>query len=133
VVIEDIFIRVFLGHLVGDFLLQSRAMALGKSEKGWNGHKWCTFHCVVYTLAVCLFAWTANPLFIVLVFLSHWPIDRWSLTSYWLKLIRSRNLVGAYLSEEKFREFDIAFSAIVYTVADNTLHLVALWAIVNYI
>jgi len=127
---EDIYVRMFLGHLTGDFLLQSRAMALGKSEKGVNGYQWCTIHCIIYTIAVCVFLWTYNPLIIGLVFLSHWPIDRWSLTTYWLRVIRGRDLISAYFT--KYKEYDVAFASIVYTVADNTLHLIALWAITRY-
>lgn len=128
---EDLFARIVLGHLTGDYLLQSKAMALKKSEKGLAGFTWCSFHCLLYTATLCLFLWTLNPLVAVLVFLSHWPADRWSLASVWLKFIRGRDFASAYTSTDKYREFDIAFTCIVYTVADNTFHLIALWFIVK--
>ncbi|MCX6779101.1 MAG: DUF3307 domain-containing protein [Candidatus Magasanikbacteria bacterium] len=130
---EDLFARIFLGHLVGDYFLQNKKMAWMKSERSWTGFWWCTLHCLIYTLSVCLFLWTIDPLIITLVFLSHWPIDRWSLANYWLKLIGGRDYVAAWLSQEKWRELDIAFSCIVYTAADNTLHLVLLWGITKLI
>jgi len=129
----ELFIRAVLGHLVGDYLLQGRTMALKKSEKGWRGALWCTFHSLIYTFSVCLFLLTSDPLIICLVFLSHWPIDRWSLGSKWLKMIQGRDFVNAYLSKEKYREIDISFSCLVYTVVDNTLHLILLWLIVQYL
>lgn len=125
----DLFAELVLGHLAGDYLLQSKTMAILKSAKGKVGFFWCTLHCLIYTVSLCLFLWTINPLIIVLVFLSHWPLDRWSLASKWLKLIRGRDFVEAYLSAEKFREIDIAFSCLVYAVTDNTLHIILLWLI----
>ena len=126
---EDLFARIFLGHLVGDYLLQNKQMAWMKGERNWAGFWWCTLHCLIYTFSVCLFLWTINPLIIALVFLSHWPIDRYSLAHHWLKLIGGRDIMVAWLSKERWREIDIAFSCIVYTVADNTMHLVLLWGI----
>jgi len=126
---QDIFARIVLGHLVGDYLLQSKAMALKKSEKGLTGIAWCTFHSLIYTASVCLFLWTLNPVVVALVFLSHWPIDRWSLASKWLKTIGGRDFIKAYESKEKYREIDIAFSCLVYAVVDNTMHLILLWLI----
>lgn len=129
---DDILFRVLLGHLVGDYLPQGKTMALKKSEKSFVGFFWCTLHVAIYSLSVCLFLWTASPLIFLLVFSTHWPIDRWSLASYWLKLIKGRDFQSAYLSKDKYREFDISFTAIVYTVVDNTFHLITLWLIVKF-
>ena len=126
------FAEIILGHLTGDYLLQSKSMALRKSEKGLSGIVWCTFHSLVYTASICLFLWTVNPLIICLVFVSHWPFDRWSLASKWLKVIRGRNFIAAYKSEEKYREIDIAFSCFVYAVVDNTMHILILWIITKW-
>ncbi len=126
---EDLFARIVLGHLVGDYLLQTKAMALNKSVKGWKGAGWCTWHCLVYTLSVCLFLWNFHPWLMALVFLSHWPLDRWSWGAKWLDMIRGRNFVKAWQSSDQYREIDIAFSCLVYAVVDNTMHLLALWGI----
>ena len=129
---EDLFARIVLGHLTGDYLFQSKLMALKKSEKGLAGLLWCTFHCFIYTVSVCLFLWTVNPLIVALIFLSHWPLDRWSLASKWLKLIRGRDFIQAYASREQYRDIDLAFSCLVYAVADNTMHLILLWLITKF-
>ena len=129
----DLFILAFLGHLVGDYLVQSKHMALHKADKGWRGAVTCTFHVALYTLAICAFLETLNPLIWALVFVPHWVIDRWSLASPWLKLIRGRTFTDAYNSTDKYREFDIAFTSIVYTVTDNTMHLLCLWALIRFV
>lgn len=125
----ELFIQALLGHLVGDYLLQTKKMALKKSQKGLTGVFWCLFHCLVYTFSVCLFLWTLDPLIIALVFISHYPIDRLSLAGKWLKLIGSRDFIAAHYSSDEYKDLDVAFSCLVYAVADNTLHLVLLWLI----
>ena len=126
---EGIFARIILGHLIGDYLLQSKTMALKKSEKGLAGHLYCLIHCLIYTAAVSLMLWTLNPIIICLIFLSHWPIDRWSLASKWLKIIKGRDIATAFYSQKEFQQIDLIFSCIVYTVVDNTFHLILLWLI----
>lgn len=125
----DLFVRALLGHLVGDYLLQTNKMALRKSQPGWSGTLWCSFHCLVYTFSVCLFLWTIDPLIIALVFISHYPIDRLSLASKWLKFIGSRDFMTAHYSKDEYKDLDVAFSCLVYAVADNTMHLILLWLI----
>jgi len=129
----DIFAKIVLGHLVGDYLLQSRRMALEKSKNNWQGIAWCTAHSLIYTASVCLFLWTLNPLIIILVFLSHWPFDHWSLGSKWLKLIYGRDFIKAFHSKEKYRDIDLVFSCIVYTVVDNTIHILLIWLITKWL
>lgn len=128
----ELFIAALLGHLVGDYLLQSKYMALHKSDKGWGGAIICTWHVTLYTAAVCLFWWTVDPVIIALTFVPHWVIDRWSLASPWLKMIRGRTFMGAFESKDTYREFDIAFTSIVYTVVDNTMHLICLWLLIKF-
>lgn len=129
---SDLFVRVLLGHLFGDYLLQTKKMALGKSQPGWNGLGWCWFHCLVYTAVVCLFWWTANPWVVLIVFLSHYPIDRWSLAGRWLKLIGSRDFIAAHYSNDQYKDLDVAFSCLVYAVADNTFHLALLYLAIRF-
>lgn len=127
----DLFVLALLGHLVGDYLLQTKHMALHKSAPGWPGILTCTFHVAVYTAAVCAFWWTINPVLAALVFVPHWIIDRWSLASLWLKMIRGRTFEAAFTSKDQYREFDIAFTSIVYTVTDNAMHLICLWLVIR--
>ena len=141
--IEQIMFWVVLGHFVGDYLLQSKKMALGKSARGWPGVWQCTKHCLAYTCAV---AWSsliglghvldpASALLVVaMIFVSHYPIDRWSLGGRWLQMIKGRALLehpGVLVQERKSVEvvaMNHAFAAIVYTVVDNTMHILLLTA-----
>lgn len=127
------FFLIIFGHLLGDYLFQSKEMAIKKSEHTISGFFWCVLHCVIYTLCILLMIQKINPLIIILVFLSHYPIDRYSLAKYWLKLIQGRDIENAYLSTKKYHEIDLIFSCIVYLIVDNTLHLLLLWCIFNSI
>ena len=121
------FTGIVLGHLVADYLLQNKKMALEKSAGGIKGIIWCTIHSLIYTATICLFLWRIDWLVALLVFISHWPIDRWSLASKWLKLIKGRDILTAFNSKEEYHEIDLSFSCLVYALADNTMHLVVLW------
>lgn len=129
----SLFIAMVLGHFVADYLFQTKKMALEKASRTLGGWVWCLIHCIVYTLTVVLFAGRADIVFLALVFASHFFIDRWSLADKWLSIIGGRTLKSAYESADQAREFDIAFTAIVYTVADNTMHLLLLWQIARLI
>jgi hypothetical protein len=126
---EAVFIEGIFGHLIGDYLLQPRWMALGKSTAGIRGVAICTLHALVYTGAVCAMIGTLHPLIIMAVALSHWGIDRWSLGGWWLRLIGGRTAYKASASSEPNRSFEVAFYAVVYVVVDNTLHLLVLWSL----
>lgn len=134
---SDIFIKVILGHLVGDYLLQTRKMAINKTNAGSTGLMWSLIHCAVYTASVCLLVFDFSPLFVVAVFMTHWPIDRYHLGEKWLQMIGGRDLYSLYYSEFKYSEvtpatiIDLGFACVVYTVVDNTLHLLLLWLVIN--
>lgn len=130
---SELFITAFLGHFVGDYLFQTKYMALNKSESGWSGFKTCSLHVLVYTAVVCLFLWRADGWLVAAIFLPHWIIDRWSLASVWLKILKGRTFESAYLSRDKYREFDIAFTSLVYAVVDNTFHLLGLWLVIKFL
>lgn len=130
-----IFESLLLGHLVGDYLLQNNWMAQRKGAKLFP----CVVHCLIYTVCVCLFTEWKNPLWYGVVFLSHFPIDRFSLADKWGKLIGGRSLtvfmnegqqgIPTGLTDEQRENYVTlrgAFTALVYTVMDNTIHLLLL-------
>lgn len=127
----ELFIYAIFGHLIGDYLLQPKKMALSKSVSTWRGFLICVLHSLIYTASIFLIIWKFNILAIILIFISHFIIDRWSLGEVWLKFIKGRTFKSAYSSQEKYREFDIAFTSIVYTVVDNTFHLLILWFVLR--
>ncbi|OGG58631.1 hypothetical protein A2765_02820 [Candidatus Kaiserbacteria bacterium RIFCSPHIGHO2_01_FULL_56_24] len=129
----DLFVLAFLGHLVGDFLLQPKWMALEKSSRSWRGDFACTAHVAIYTAVVCTFMGSANLWVAALIAIPHWIIDRWSLASTWLWFIGGRTFAAAKASEDGNREFDVAFTCIVYTFTDSALHFLSLWAVIQYV
>jgi hypothetical protein len=129
----EIFIPIVLGHFVADYLFQNREMAIRKSEKGLIGFLWCFVPCVIYTATICAFLQTLDPMMMFLVFMSHFPIDRWSLAGKWLRFIGGRDILAAYNSVKKYREIDLSFSCLVYAIADNTMHLVLLYWMTLYL
>ena len=130
------FETLLLGHLVGDYILQNNWMAQRKGSSLFP----CLVHCLLYTAAVCLFT-NHSPEWAAVVFLSHFPVDRWSLADKWLRLIGGRSLTtyvehGHETSPDAFNKnpnlhtnyiaLRGGFSALVYAVVDNTFHLLLL-------
>jgi hypothetical protein len=134
--------ELLLGHLVGDYLLQNQWMALNKSSNTLNGWVAAIIHCLLYTLAVCLFMWNFDWYWIITVFFSHFIIDKFKLVEYYLIIIKGRSL-RKYINKDylpphyfimipnkKYNNYDIlegGFTAFVYAVADNTMHLILMW------
>jgi hypothetical protein len=138
----ETFAASVLGHFVGDYLFQNQWMAVGKSHKGKRGHVACTVHVLLYTFAIALFTgW--HPLFLLVVAIPHWIIDRWSLATYWL------TFKNGYSMHEVWKEaplcarpapkeleqnvWKVAFAAPVYIFNDNTFHWICLWFTVKYL
>ena len=137
---------IVLGHLLGDYVFQNQWMALAKNRSTFR----CTLHCVVYTLCVAMFtSW--RPLWLLAVFLSHFPIDRWSLGERWQKLIGGRSIEEFIQHGHENQDLPTAlgslapqrsnyvaarggFTVLVFAVTDNTFHLLLMflaWAVLG--
>lgn len=117
--------ELLLGHLVGDYLLQNEWMAQNKSKNTWLGWLTAFIHCIIYTLAVCLIMWEWNIIWVVAVFFSHFFIDKFAFGYWYLKHIKGLDTYSykmVWLSELR-----AGFNAVIYTVTDNTMHLVLMW------
>ena len=125
-VICYMFILGFLAHRVSDLALQPKSWALNKSVPGRKGFTICTIHVLVYTTCIICSWQKFDILVYASVFIPHWIIDRYSLANKWLGLIRGRTFASAFASTDKYREFDVAFTCIVYKDVDETFHLVCL-------
>lgn len=124
--------EILLGHLIGDYLLQNNWMALGKSKHNGLGWFTCLVHCLLYTMAVCVTTWNFDILWVLLVFASHFFIDKFGLPEKYLKMINGRSL-------ERFMEnpensiytphvgLRAGFNVFVFVVVDNTMHLLLMW------
>lgn len=122
---------VILGHLVGDYLLQTTKEAENKFKDTLFGWQMCAKHCVVYTAAVLLsvyllapaFVTASFPLFAFLIFNSHFWIDKYSLGKWWMENIKRTRMDTTGSSAP--------FLPLVYVAVDNTMHFVLMTAIVK--
>ena len=85
-------IELLLGHLVGDYLLQNQWMALTKSKNTAEGWFAAINHCVIYTIAVTMFMQNFDWLWVIIVFNSHFWIDKFALGEKYKMLIGSSTL-----------------------------------------
>jgi hypothetical protein len=97
----------------------------------------CVVHCLIYTLCLCISVSKGfNFYWALVVFVSHFPVDRYSLADKWLKLIEGRTLAGFLNYGHKnipasikgnhignYRILRGGFTSLVYCVVDNTFHL----------
>jgi len=125
--------ELLLGHLVGDYLLQNRWMALNKSKNTKIGWLAALVHCVLYTLAVCLIMWNWHWYWVLIVFASHFPIDKFGLAEKYMHYVKGTGLKDYVLKHNNLKipngydMLDGGFTAFIYAVTDNTMHLLIMW------
>jgi hypothetical protein len=96
----NIFAWFILGHLLGDWLLQSDWMALGKRQGLFT--RAGLAHYIVYTLSILIVLYISNDipltlptllLISLIVFISHWLIDATNLVEVWMAAAGQRNQI----------------------------------------
>lgn len=120
-----------LAHLLGDWVFQPRKMAVKKGEQTISGWLYCILHVAIYTGCFIVLCPGHSPLFYWSIAVPHFIIDKWSLVSYWLKIIDGHFWWEVY-KEPQYRDtFEervaMAFGGLRYAVCDNTIHLVCLY------
>jgi len=135
--VNDLYFRLLMGHMVGDYLLQSTMMATTKGQSStWRGWAWCVLHCALYTGAVLTCLWRFSWPLAGLVFASHFFIDKFGLADKWGVLIGGRTFAKAVEAMQPMSEKGVltaAFTCIVYVVTDNTMHLLLMWAALSFL
>jgi hypothetical protein len=111
-----------IGHLVGDYLLQSDWMALNKKKAGIDGSFPCCVHAWIWTLSVCVFTDWWNWGIVSVLFLTHFIQDRTQIVKFWMTRINR---------QPKFSEPPMAPWSII--VVDNVWHIVTIWAVWKFI
>lgn len=134
--VSALFVLAWLGHQIGDFLLQSTWMALNKTRKDLEGLLACTVHVTLYTLAVSgaliLGGAPVTPIVALVIFVPHWVIDHWSLGELWMQVTHSRTRKKLDATKGLEREYAFAFYAPVYINVDNTIHFICLWLTIRF-
>lgn len=135
---DNLFVMLLFGHVIGDFFLQPAFMATKKGSADWM----CALHCLIYALSICAFT-QFSFLWFSFVFLSHYIVDRYSLADKWLRLIKGRDLDGFLkngqenipegFNRENYIALRAAFSAICYVIVDNSIHLISMYFAFNYL
>lgn len=134
-------------HGIGDYYFQTDKQALGKKEKGWYGFKCCLIHCITYSLPFLLIA---SPLAVLVIFLTHFAIDRTNIIAYLIafkngtkKAIKIDKFIG--LGEDLFpdmydisnfgfhKERPFAITIWLYIICDNLAHIICNYLAIKYL
>lgn len=131
--------EMFLGHLVGDYLFQNEWMALNKAKNNKIGWLSAFIHCIIYTLSVCTIMWNFNIYWIYIVFLTHFPLDKFRIADLYMTYIKGYGLKQYIDDVNNQKEWEYiksttgnqmlkgGFTAYVYILTDNTMHLLLMW------
>lgn len=133
-----LFALILIGHLIGDYFVQTEYQATTKKLPGLEGHLACAIHsltysCMVVATIMILGKWLCDIdinfyqqlAAFGLVYLSHYPFDRTNIIG---KLLALKGLVKPPVLDMKNSTspkdiLDVTKYFVVYVVADNTAHL----------
>lgn len=112
-----IMIQILL-HLLGDYFLQNDWMAVNKGKYSVLGYLTCTIHCLLYSIPFGMYyhSWDI----FLLVFGSHFLIDKFGLAIYWTMLVNwnwSRENFGMNVERPAF------LTLWLHIIRDNSLHI----------
>lgn len=107
--------NIIVGHMIGDYLLQSDWMALNKKKSGINGLIACIVHCLIWTVSVYAFCFrqVGSVLVFILLFASHFVLDR-------------TNIIKWYCNATRLMPNPAMWKII---LCDNTLHFLMVYLI----
>jgi hypothetical protein len=119
-------------HGIGDYFLQTDKQALGKKNKGLYGFWCCLKHCVTYSLP---FLFIGSWLAVLVIFVTHFIIDRTNIVSYALAIKNNVRKNGKYdISNFGFEERKpFAISIWLYIITDNLLHIICNYIALKYL
>ncbi len=130
-------IQMIIAHLIGDWILQPRKMAVAKGEHTLRGWLFCFLHVSIYTLCFVVLVPHHSFWFYVSIFIPHFIIDKWSLMGYWIKFRDGVEWWKAYeiktQPDDFYARLEMGFAGIRYALEDNTAHLVCLYLTYTYL
>ena len=74
--------QLFL-HMIGDYITQNEWMALTKTKNTFQGYLACLIHSLLYSLPFLLIG---SFQAVLIIFLTHFIIDKYRLAKYFIKL-----------------------------------------------
>lgn len=128
-------ILLLIAHLLGDWVFQSRKVAVEKGKQNFDGWFMCLFHVSLYTFIFTMLVRHQSLLFYVSIFVPHFLIDKWSLMSKWQKLRDGKYWYEIYTDTPYsfMQRVEAGFAALRYAVEDNTIHLICLYLSWKYL
>ena len=112
----------FIGHFIGDYLLQNDYLAIQKTKKTLPA----LIHVLLYGLPFYFLVGFSFALLFIVV--THFFIDRFSLATYWIKLINWKWESKNYGFSEDMPKWMSEWLRIIH---DNTFHVIlntlAIW------
>jgi hypothetical protein len=103
-------------HLWGDYIFQNHWMAVTKVKNTIHGYLACLLHCMLYSLPFLL---VASPLSVLVIFVTHFIIDKWRI-AFWV--VKGKNLWFGDISAFPPGTPDF-ISAWIIIIVDNILHV----------
>ncbi len=138
-------------HGIGDYYTQTDEMALNKKNKGWFGFRQCLIHCILYSLPFLFIgSWQA----VVVIFITHFIIDRTNIISYalaWKNGVKKYQkydsqgyLIEVGKDESTIITYDIsnfgygkerpfAITIWLYIICDNLAHIICNYLALTYL
>jgi hypothetical protein len=130
-------LKLILGHFIGDYMLQNDFMALNKVRPDLKGYGACFLHCLVYSLCVACLVGSGHliPSLILLIFITHFPIDKVSFGKWWLSHVLKKNpptltddqVLGQHATPA-VNSIRLFYYHFVYVAVDNTFHFILMVA-----
>jgi len=119
-------------HGIGDYFLQTDTQALGKKNKGLYGFWCCLKHCTTYSLP---FLFIGSWLAVLVIFATHYIIDRTNIVAYGLAIKNNVRKNGKYdISNFGFGERrPFAITIWLYIICDNLLHIICNYLALRYL
>jgi hypothetical protein len=122
---------LLIGHIIGDYWLQTKWMAQSKIRPDAEGYLACFIHCFFYSLAITIFMSPVLPgskellIMFCIAFACHFPIDKFSLAKFFLKHVLNSPKPTLTLIHEITPDILTQHIIwwIVYIIIDNSAHL----------
>jgi hypothetical protein len=118
-----------IAHLIGDYILQSHAMATNKTNKSL----WAIYHAVMYTVPFVFI--TQNILQLIVISLSHFLVDRFRLA---VLVVKIKNYILGdfkwYSTNTRYPDNTPPFLSVwLLIIADNTIHITINYLAILYL